>query len=331
MTNQPHVSIIMPCFNAALTVERAIESVLAQTFTDYELLIVDDGSTDNTVEVINRIISSTDDNRIRLINLAENVGPSGVRNVALRSAAGKFVAFLDSDDEYVAEFLSHHVSALTDDMDISIAGHFVVRPNGEQSPRHSQFIGTSTGLEAMRAAMLDNILPFAWDKVYRRSLFDGISFPEGSARFEDMTINVLLYSRARLVSSSSIPLNRYYISSDSLTWGRIPSRSDSDLALADLQKHLPAELRMGRFAKPYTTMKLLITMIVAQSAIMKLKHQPEARITIDDCRSSLKASWILAALSVKPKFAAAALMLKVAPNTFTKVYLKYSASNYGLH
>ncbi|WP_449373499.1 glycosyltransferase family 2 protein [Arthrobacter psychrolactophilus] len=330
MTKQPYVSIIMPCFNAALTVERAIESVLAQTFTDFELLIVNDGSTDNTVEVINAILSRSNDSRLRLIDLQENVGPSGVRNEALRIASGTLLAFLDSDDEYLPEFLTHHVGALADGIDISIAGHLVVRPDGSETPRHSQFIGQSSGVEAMRAAMLDNILPFAWDKVYRRSLFDGISFPEGSTRFEDMTINVILYPRARAVVSSSVPLNRYFISSGSLTWGRIPTRSDSDLALADLHEHLPADLRKGKFAKPYATMRLLITMLVAQSAIMKLARQPEAQVTIDDCRKSLKISWIFAAAVVKPKFAVAALMLKLIPNTFSKIYLRHSESNYGL-
>lgn len=330
MASNPRVSIIMPCYNAAATVERAILSVLAQTFSDFELIIVDDASIDNSVEIVNSLIFASRDKRIRLIDLQENVGPSGVRNAALLAASGTFIAFLDSDDEFLPEFLEHHLLALSDDVDISIAGHFVVRPNGSETPRHGQFLGKCSGVEAMRAAMLDNILPFAWDKVYRRTLFNDIRFPEGSTRFEDMTINILLDSRARMVASSATPLNRYYISAQSLTWGRIPSRSDSDLALADLHTHLSEEYRQGRFAKPYATMRLLITLVVAQSAIMKLEHQPEARATVDDCRRSIEVSWILAAALLKPKFAAAALLLKVVPNTFAKIYLRHSASTYGL-
>lgn len=330
MASQPRVTIVMPCFNAADTVERAINSVLAQVFTDFELLIVNDASTDATVEIITGILANTDDARLKLIDMKENTGPSGVRNEALRVASGTYVAFLDSDDEYLPDFLAHHVSALTDGIDISIAGHYVVRPDGSETARHSNFIGQATGHEAMRQAMLDNILPFAWDRVYRRSLFDDIRFPEGSTRFEDMTVNILLDAKARLVTSSPTPLNRYYISAGSLTWGRIPSRSDSDLALADLHEHLPTALRAGKYAKPYATMRLLITMIVAQSAIMKVSNQPEARKTIADCRKSLKVSWIAAATLVKPKFAAAALLLKVAPSTYEKIYLKYSSASYGL-
>lgn len=330
MDKLPLVSIIMPCFNASATVERAINSVLGQSFKDFELIVVDDASTDNTFDIVESLVARSGDARIKAMAMKTNSGPSGVRNAALRTATGTFVAFLDSDDEYLPGFLHHHVSVLTAEIDISVGGHLVVRPDGTQTPRHSAFIGQCTGLEAMRAAMLDNILPFAWDKVYRRTLFEGISFPEGSTRFEDMTINILLDSRARALSSATIPLNRYYISTDSLTWGRIPSRSDSDLALADLHQHLPAELCQGKFAKPYNTMRLLITMIVAQSAIMKMKHQPEARATVADCRQSLKFSWIFSAAIVKPKFAAAALLLKVAPGTFAKIYLRHSAASYGL-
>lgn len=330
MASQPLVSIIMPCFNAGDTVERAINSVLAQVFTDFELLIVNDASTDATVEIISRVIRETQDTRLKLIHMKDNVGPSGVRNEAIRAAEGKYVAFLDSDDEFLPGFLQHHVAALTDGIDISIAGHYVVRPDGSESPRHSDFIGLSTGHEAMRQAMLDNILPFAWDRVYRRTLFDGISFPEGSTRFEDMTVNILLDSRARLVTSSPTPLNRYYISTGSLTWGRIPSRSDSDLALTALHHHLPKSLRTGRYAKPYANMRLLITLLVAQSAIMKLKNQPEAHQTIEDCRKTVKFAWIAAAALVKPRFAAAALLLKIAPSTYAQIYLKYSGATYGL-
>lgn len=329
MTVEPQVSIIMPCYNAAATVQRAIMSVLGQSFPDFELLIVNDASTDNTVEVVEAMISSTQDSRLRLIDLDVNVGPSGVRNKALRESLGTFIAFLDSDDEFLPLFLEHHMAALTEEVDISIAGHFVVRPNGSQAPRHSQFLGQCTGVEAMRAAMVDEILPFAWDRVYRRSLFKGISFPEGATRFEDMMINIILFPRARQVSSSPTPLHRYYISSDSLTWGRVPTRADADLALNDLHQHLPDDLWNGKYAKPYATMRLLVTLIVAQSAIMKLNHQPAAQATIDDCRRNLRISWIFAAAIVKPKFAVAALMLKVVPNTFARMYLRHSAKNYG--
>lgn len=320
----------MPSYNVADTVERAIESVLRQSSDNFELIIVNDASTDNTLAIVTRVAETANDSRIRVIDLPQNIGLSGVRNVGLDAAEGDFVTFLDADDEYLPNFLATHLESLGDEVDISIVGHIVVRPDGSEVARHSTFVGELSGPEAMKAAMLDKIYPFTWDKVYRRSLFEGVRYPLGSTRFEDMTVNIILYPRARKIRSIATPLHRYYISTGSLTWGRIPTEADTGLALAGLEELLPAVYRTGQYSRFYASMHLLITMIVAQSAIMKLKHQPAAQGTINDCRKSLKLTQIFAATFAKPKFAVAALLLKVAPNTFSKLYLRYSAKSYGL-
>jgi glycosyltransferase involved in cell wall biosynthesis len=95
----PKVSIILPTFNRADTIMRAVKSVLAQTFQDWELVIVDDGSQDDTAALLNGL-----DRRITVIR-QENRGMTEARNTALRAAKGAYYAFLDSDDE----FLPHHL------------------------------------------------------------------------------------------------------------------------------------------------------------------------------------------------------------------------------
>ncbi|MBI3649767.1 MAG: glycosyltransferase family 2 protein [Acidobacteria bacterium] len=95
----PLVSIIMPTFNRADTIKRAIDSVVAQSFTDWELLVVDDGSTDNTAAIVPPL-----DSRIVLIR-QENQGVAGARNTGLRASRGALIAFLDSDDEWLPYFL----------------------------------------------------------------------------------------------------------------------------------------------------------------------------------------------------------------------------------
>ena len=100
------VSIIMPSYNSAKYIAASMESVLAQTYADWELLIVDDCSTDNTVE----IIRSFDDPRIRLFINEKNAGAAMSRNRALREAKGKWIAFLDSDDLWVPEKLAKQVA-----------------------------------------------------------------------------------------------------------------------------------------------------------------------------------------------------------------------------
>src|SRR6185312_4894510 len=103
---------IMPSFNVSATVERAIESVLNQTLDDFELIVVNDASTDDTLQIVNGVAGRTNDSRIRIIDLPQNIGLSGVRNVGLDTATGDFVTFLDADDEYLPEFLATHLQSL---------------------------------------------------------------------------------------------------------------------------------------------------------------------------------------------------------------------------
>lgn len=101
------VSIITPAYNAALLISHAIESVQAQTFTDWEMLIVDDCSTDNTCDIVEHYALS--DPRIHLIRQSENGGPAKARNTALKAASGRYIAFLDSDDLWLPEKLERQL------------------------------------------------------------------------------------------------------------------------------------------------------------------------------------------------------------------------------
>jgi teichuronic acid biosynthesis glycosyltransferase TuaG len=101
------VSIITPAYNCSDYISQTIESVLAQTYTNWELLIVNDKSTDNTEDIINEYL--TKDNRIRLINHEMNSGPAVARNTALEEARGRFIAFLDSDDVWKKEKLEKQI------------------------------------------------------------------------------------------------------------------------------------------------------------------------------------------------------------------------------
>jgi glycosyltransferase involved in cell wall biosynthesis len=102
------VSVLIPVFNREKTIHRAIQSVLNQTFQDFELIIVDDGSQDGTAEVIKQIV----DARIKYIRHPKNFGSSEARNTAIKSSLGRYMAFLDSDDEWLPEKLSRQMDAI---------------------------------------------------------------------------------------------------------------------------------------------------------------------------------------------------------------------------
>ncbi len=106
----PAVSVVIPAYNHAKFLKGTIQSALAQTWRNYEIIVVDDGSTDNTRDVV----ASFSDPRIRYI-FQDNQGLSGARNTGIRAAGGEYLAFLDSDDEFEPEFLHVCVEALTID------------------------------------------------------------------------------------------------------------------------------------------------------------------------------------------------------------------------
>lgn len=100
------VSVIMPSYNTAKYIAETIDSVLAQTYQNWELIIVDDCSTDNTDEVVEKFLK---DSRIRYFKNERNMGAAASRNKALREAKGKWIAFLDSDDLWESEKLENQI------------------------------------------------------------------------------------------------------------------------------------------------------------------------------------------------------------------------------
>ena len=109
----PLVSIIVPVHNAAGSLHRALRSVLSQTLTDYELILVDDCSADESIRILRKYCEL--DERVRLYSTATNSGPGVARNVGLRSAKGRYIAFLDADDFWIGNKLEQQVRCFEDD------------------------------------------------------------------------------------------------------------------------------------------------------------------------------------------------------------------------
>ncbi len=126
---KPIVSAIITTYNRADTVERAIQSVLDQSEQNFEIVIVDDASTDNTVEAIKQKFP---DKRIKIICNKKNMGIGGAKNVGVENAAGKYIAFLDSDDAWLPNKLEAQLKHMQDDphkFPLSFTGFYVYREN----------------------------------------------------------------------------------------------------------------------------------------------------------------------------------------------------------
>jgi glycosyltransferase involved in cell wall biosynthesis len=111
MSASPAISVIIPTYNRAGTIERTIESVLKQTFKDFELLVIDDGSSDGTSEVV----ESCEDDRVNLFRLDTRGGAAAARNVGIGLAKGRYVSFIDSDDQWSKDKLLSDFNILEND------------------------------------------------------------------------------------------------------------------------------------------------------------------------------------------------------------------------
>lgn len=130
-TALPLVSVIMPAYNAKVTIGAAINSLQAQSFTNFELIVVDDGSTDGTCREVERLAGQ--DSRICLLRLTENSGsPAAPRNEGLRHARGRYIAFLDADDKWKPRKLERQVAFMeATGACISCTGYDVYNDDGK--------------------------------------------------------------------------------------------------------------------------------------------------------------------------------------------------------
>ena len=129
---KPLISIIMPCYNAAAYLEKAVESVFSQTIKNIELIVIDDGSTDQSLEILSSLKIAHPQ---ILILQQENKGPYPARNRGLEQAQGEYIAFLDSDDYWSEDCLEQLLKKITDaDADLSYCGWQNIMEAGENGP-----------------------------------------------------------------------------------------------------------------------------------------------------------------------------------------------------
>jgi teichuronic acid biosynthesis glycosyltransferase TuaG len=140
----PRVSVIVPAFNASATIESTLRSVLDGAYERFEIVVADDVSTDDTVLRVQSIA----DRRVRLVRASENGGPAAARNLALSHAQGELVAFLDSDDRWLPEFLERQVHLYDRSgpgVGIVSCDAWLVDQTGRRIGRHSEVVGSAAG------------------------------------------------------------------------------------------------------------------------------------------------------------------------------------------
>ena len=165
------VSIILPCYNAESTLERAIQSLLNQTLSNYEIIIIDDGSTDSSTFIVKRFQEAYP-NRIIFLQQS-NQGPATARNKGLEVARGEFIGFVDADD-YVSPNMYEQLygKAIQTNSDLCVCGRTNILGNShkiefiEYLPRIPKDVTDHNEY----STMLSKLTPFVWDKIFKREL-----------------------------------------------------------------------------------------------------------------------------------------------------------------
>lgn len=195
----PKISVIIPLYNKEKIVERSVNSVLNQSFQDFELIIVDDGSTDNSFDIVNKI----KDNRIRLIR-QENGGPAKARNTGAKRACGEWIVFLDADDELLPEALETFVSLIKNNgVNLIFCEH--QDSNGSISKTRLRHKDEKI-YNCKKALCLDKINLCTGATIYKRDLVQKYPFDERIRRFEDLECLFRMFNDAVIYLSSHIVL-----------------------------------------------------------------------------------------------------------------------------
>ncbi len=214
ITSDDTISVIIPVYNVSSYIRRCIDSVTCQTYRNLEIILIDDGSTDDSGNICDELASS--DNRIRVIHQT-NMGLSGARNTGLDHAVGRYIFFCDSDDYIKDDCLEKMIYRLKRDHADIVACGFdkVFDSDGDICEENAKAFtdlkpGRWSGPESVIQMMRNsNVCSAAWNKLYCRDLFDGIRFVPGVQNEDEFTIYKVLY-RAGIVSYIPDVLYRYY-------------------------------------------------------------------------------------------------------------------------
>lgn len=171
MTTDPKISVIVPVYNVEEYLHRCVDSILAQTFTDFELLLIDDGSTDNSGRICDEYAEK--DERVKVIH-KENGGVSSARNVGLNNARGYLVCFCDSDDWVSKDWLQYFITKK--DFDMIIQG-YTYKKIGENSnvyfSRLNKYNGNKNDLDIMlQDCFSANNMGYLWCRAFKRSIIE---------------------------------------------------------------------------------------------------------------------------------------------------------------
>ena len=247
---EPKVTIIVPAYNAENSIERTLKSILLGTYKNIEVLVVNDGSTDATENMVRSVIAR--DQRVRLISQV-NSGVGAARSRGIKESSGEYIAFCDSDDWFEQDYLQEHVKHLKNyNAEISMCRTHV---SNSKDVANSQDVMIIEKPDLMRAYLSYGGVSVAlWDKVFKKSILDVKEIINELRYSEDLYMNYVACKRAsRLVRFNTTKYN-WFNNSTSLSRGKFnPVKLECDfwawnMIIADCKINYPELEEVARLS-----------------------------------------------------------------------------------
>ena len=223
----PELSIIVPIYKVEKYLDECIQSILGQTFTDLELILVDDGSPDACPQMCDA--AAEQDSRVRVIH-QKNGGLSAARNTGIEAARGNWLGFVDSDDFVAPDFYEKlYNAAVNADADCAVCSVQLTHEDGSRMdtpPQWKAYGGGYTGEEILKTITWQNNAPYlvAWNKLYRREVFRTLRYPVGRIN-EDVFVFAELFDTIKKVACVEQPLYFYRQRTGSIMQSKCTLRS----------------------------------------------------------------------------------------------------------
>lgn len=208
------ISVIVPAYNVEKYIVKCVDSIINQTFSDYELILVDDGSTDGTSVLCDELAKKSA--KIRVFH-KENGGLSDARNFALGKSKGEYVTFVDSDDYVAPTYLKELYEPIEkDDVDMTMTSLIPFLENENPSTEYKFGYVVVSEEEAVRKMLLrEGVSHSAGGKLYKRYLWEDIQFPVGRL-YEDYLTTFFVMENVKKVAITNAPLYYYLQRTDSI-------------------------------------------------------------------------------------------------------------------
>lgn len=216
MEKKPLISVVVPVYRVEEYLPQCIESVLAQTYQNLEIILVDDGSPDDSGAICDAYAAR--DSRIRVLH-KENGGVSSARNAGLAAVTGELIAFVDGDDFVAPDIYERMYGCMEADERLDVVYTACTRYPFQGQLLHMDFFPTGTvltGREMAEKILIDQVTSHVWLGLYKRFCWEGIAFPEGRT-YEDVAITYRAFRSVNCVYFLKEPLYYYRVNDTSIT------------------------------------------------------------------------------------------------------------------